>query len=80
MRQVNVINSYGPCPYVCNNKSQSGWCATTACINSEYNGNGRTIVLGGVEYCAVKKCPNCGRLFTENMICECGQNNAYIRL
>lgn len=32
------------------------------------------------EYVSVTHCPNCGRKFTENMICECGKNNASIRL
>lgn len=26
----------GPCPYNCNNKTFSGYCATTACIKPEY--------------------------------------------
>ena len=32
------------------------------------------------EYVSVTRCPNCGRKFTENMICECGKNNAANRL
>lgn len=32
------------------------------------------------EYVSVTHCPNCGRKFTENMICECGKNNTSIRL
>lgn len=32
------------------------------------------------EYVSVIHCPNCGRKFTENMICECGKNNTDIRL
>jgi len=27
----------GPCPYVCNNKAQDGYCKTTSCINPAYN-------------------------------------------
>lgn len=29
----------GPCPYNCNNKTSSGYCATTACINESYWSN-----------------------------------------
>ena len=25
------------CPYICNNKTEYGYCKTTACINPEYN-------------------------------------------
>ena len=32
------------------------------------------------EYVSVTHCPNCGRKFTENIICECGKNNTSIRL
>ena len=34
------------------------------------NGNGTRDVY---EYVSVIHCPNCGRKFTENMICECGK-------
>lgn len=33
-----------------------------------------------VEYMSHKTCPFCGRQFTENMLCECGQNNTNIRI
>ena len=33
-----------------------------------------------IEYVSIDSCPKCGRKFTENMICECGHNNAVIRL
>lgn len=33
-----------------------------------------------VEYTSLKNCPFCGRKITENMICECGKNNAVIRI
>lgn len=26
----------GPCPYICNNKSELGYCLTTVCINPTY--------------------------------------------
>lgn len=26
----------GMCPYVCSNKSQSGYCRTTVCVNLSY--------------------------------------------
>ena len=26
----------GPCPYECNNKSESGYCQTTGCVNPKY--------------------------------------------
>ena len=32
------------------------------------------------EYTSLKNCPFCGREFTEDMICECGKNNAVIRI
>lgn len=40
---MNKRNVYAPCPYECNNKSSSGWCATTVCINPEYNNGTITI-------------------------------------
>lgn len=73
-------NTYSPCPYECGNKSSSGWCTSTACVNPEYNGSGEKIILNEKQYEIVKSCPTCGRPFTENMVCECGQNNANIRL
>ena len=27
---------FGPCPYPCNNKSNFGYCLTTACTNPHY--------------------------------------------
>ena len=73
-------NPYEPCPYMCGNKSSSGWCNSTACINPKYNGYSKTIVVDETEYSIVQNCPKCGRPFTENMVCECGENNASIRL
>ena len=29
-----------PCPYVCNNKTEYGYCKTTGCINPKYDGRG----------------------------------------
>ena len=29
-----------PCLYVCENKTECGYCKTTACINPRYNGSG----------------------------------------
>lgn len=40
-------------------------------IVSEGNGTGTLH-----EYVTSINCPNCGRRFTENMVCECGRNNA----
>ena len=31
---------YGPCLKVCENKTEYGYCRTTACINPKYNGRG----------------------------------------
>ena len=28
------------CPHICNNKTSTGHCRTTACINEKYNGSG----------------------------------------
>ena len=33
-----------------------------------------------VEYTSLKNCQVCGRKFTEDVICECGKNNAVIRI
>lgn len=29
----------GPCPKICDNKTDSGYCKTTACIKPEYGGD-----------------------------------------
>ena len=50
---MNERNPYAPCPYACNNKSASGWCALTACINPKYNGSG-TFIINKTEYSVVK--------------------------
>ena len=33
-----------------------------------------------VEYISLLNCPFCGRKFTDNMVCQCGKNNAIIRI
>ena len=77
---MNERNPYSPCPYVCGNKSSSGWCATTACINPEHNGSNITFSINEANYTVRRTCPKCGRPFTEDMVCKCGENNANIRL
>ena len=33
-------NNIMGCPHVCDNKTSLGYCRTTACINTKYNGSG----------------------------------------
>ena len=28
---------FGSCPYICNNKTEFGYCKTTVCVNPKYN-------------------------------------------
>ena len=56
-----------PCPYVCDNKSYSGWCNSTVCINPKYNGRNR--IEYATEHVVVENCPICGRPFVENVVC-----------
>ena len=55
---MNEPNPYSPCPYVCNNKSSSGWCSTTVCINPMYNGHNKTIVVDKQEIVRCMDCDN----------------------
>ena len=71
---MNERNPFKPCPYECNNKSESGWCNTTTCINQKYNGTYTFQWIPiysptGVEAFGVKettvydvRCSNCGSL------------------
>ena len=43
-------NPYEPCPYVCNNKSYSGWCNSTVCINPKYNESNIKITISKEDY------------------------------
>ena len=32
-----IMKPWNPCPYVCNNKTEYGYCKTTGCINPKYS-------------------------------------------
>ena len=46
------------CPYVCNNKTEFGYCCSTVCINPKYN---QRTINGGLtgDYVQVVRCKNC---------------------
>lgn len=46
------------CPYVCNNKTEFGYCCSTVCINPKYN---QRTINGGLtaDYVQVVRCKDC---------------------
>lgn len=56
-------NWYGPCQYVCDNKSPSGYCNSTACTNPKYNGSGTVVIFSKETYdhYMMEKNPDYGR-------------------
>lgn len=47
------------CPYVCNNKTEFGYCCSTACINPKYNQQSITQWLEKADYVQVVRCKDC---------------------
>lgn len=47
------------CPYVCDNKTEFGYCKTTVCINPKYNQFSVTKWLEKAEYVQVIRCKDC---------------------
>ena len=47
------------CPYVCNNKTEFGYCKTTVCINPMYNQQSITKWLDKADYVQVVRCREC---------------------
>lgn len=47
------------CPYVCNNKTEFGYCCSTACINPMYNRITVNQWLEKADYVQVVRCKDC---------------------
>lgn len=47
------------CPYVCNNKTEFGYCCSTVCINPKYNQQTVTAWLSKADYVQVVRCKDC---------------------
>lgn len=62
------------CPYVCNNKTEFGYCMSTACINPLYNQQSITKWLEKADYVQVVRCKDCkwwGDLDPKNRYTDC---------